>query len=60
MVVDVGRTVCPTFKQQLQCGNPAPHSSWQPCQPPNISSHINYDAKHSVQFNYKYFCTKMP
>ena len=24
--VDVGHTVCPTFNQQLQCGNPAPHS----------------------------------
>ena len=24
--VDVGHTVCPTFKQHLQCGNPAPHS----------------------------------
>ena len=24
--VDVGHTICPTFKQHLQCGNPAPHS----------------------------------
>ena len=24
--VDVGHTVCPTFNQHLQCGNPAPHS----------------------------------
>ena len=53
--VDVGHTVCPYNVATL-----IHIHSWQPCQPPNISSHINYGAKHSSQFNYKYVCTKMP